>query len=99
MLKDLDNFMAGSFHRLCTVLSCFVDDDFNDTHDKLMAEVREPMMNIVDKVGGLLVASVETIDVHCVFSCIRHGVTSQIITQVRKGTLTDPLSSTKTLVW
>ena len=62
--KDLDNFMAGTFHRVCTVLSCCVDEDFNHTHDKLMAElleklmaeVREPMINIVDKVGGLLVS-------------------------------------------
>lgn len=63
MLKLLDGFMAGSFDRLCTVLNCCVDEDFNETHDKLMKEVRGPMMNIVDKVGGLLVACVETIEV------------------------------------
>jgi hypothetical protein len=63
MLKQLDSFMGESFNRLCTVLNCCVDEDFNDTHDKLMAEVREPMMKIVDEVGGLLVACVETIEV------------------------------------
>lgn len=63
MLKQLDSFMGESFNRLCTVLTCCVDEDFNETHDKLMSEVREPMMNIVDKVGGLLVACVESIEV------------------------------------
>lgn len=63
MLKQLDSFMSVSFNRLCTVLTCCVDEDFNETHDKLMKEVREPMMNIVDKVGGLLVACVESIEV------------------------------------
>lgn len=63
LLKQLDSFMGESFNRLCTVLNCCVDEDFNDTHDKLMAEVREPMMDIVDHVGGLLVACVETIEV------------------------------------
>jgi len=63
MLKQLDSFMAESFNRLCTVLNCCVNEDFNDTHDKLMKEVRGPMMDIVDHVGGLLVACVESIEV------------------------------------
>jgi len=63
MLKQLDSFMGESFNRLCTVLNCCVDEDFNDSHDNLMKEVRPQMMLIVDKVGGLLVACVETIEV------------------------------------
>jgi len=63
MLSLLDSYMGDSFNRLCTVLNCCVDEDFNETHDKLMKDVRPAMMDIIDKVGGLLVVCVQSIEV------------------------------------
>lgn len=61
MLKILDSYMAESFNRLCTVLNSSLSEDFNDSHDKLMKEVREAMMDIVDHVGQLLIVCIESI--------------------------------------
>jgi len=61
MLKILDSYMLESFNRLCTVLNCCVSEDFGDTHDSLMKEVRVPMMDIVDHVGELLIVCVDSI--------------------------------------
>jgi len=61
MLKILDSYMAESFNRLCTVLQCSLAEDFEDSHDQLMKEVRKALVDIVDHVGELLIVCVESI--------------------------------------
>lgn len=61
MLKILDSYMAQSSNRICTVLNCCINEDFNDTHDKLMKEVRGSLVDIVDHVGELLIVCIDSI--------------------------------------
>jgi len=54
MMKLLDAYLSECFNRLSCVLSACLNEDFDDTHDKLMKRVRPHMTEVIAKVGDLL---------------------------------------------